>query len=77
MFNGFGCLVASVIEGLKDGPGGVYLYSESEYGGVGEEYLYEVVELENGCNVFVTSIYGNDEFVPVEDVLEAEERNNQ
>ena len=72
VFNGFGCLVASVIEGLKDGPGNVYLYSESEYGGVGEEYLYEVVELENGCNVFVTSIYGNDEFVPVEDVLEAE-----
>ena len=77
IFNGFGCLVASVIEGLKDGPGGVYLYSESEYGGVGEEYLYEVVESENGCQVLVTSIYGNDSFEPVEDVLEAEERNNQ
>jgi len=71
--NGFGCLVASVIKGLKDGPGGVYLYSESEYGGVGEEYLYEVVEdSKNGCQVLVSSIYGNDEFVPVEDVLKTE-----
>jgi len=77
VFNGFGCLAASVIEGLKDGPGGVYLYSEGEYGGVGEEYLYEVVESENGCQVLVTSIHGNDSFEPVEDVLEAEERNNQ
>ena len=71
-FNGFGCLVASVIEGLKDRPGNVYLYSESEYGGVGEEYLYEVVESENGCQVLVTSIHGSDSFVPVEDVLETE-----
>lgn len=71
-FNGFGCLVASVIEGLKDRPGNVYLYSESEYGGVGEEYLYEVVESENGCQVLVTSIHGNDSFVPVEDILETE-----
>ena len=70
VFNGFGCLAASVIEGLKDGPGNVYLYSEGEYGEVGEEYLYEVIELENGCNVFVKSIHGNDEFEPVEDVLD-------
>ena len=73
MFNGFGCLVASVIEGLKDRAGGVYLYGEDEYCGVGEEYLYEVVEdSKNGCQVLVTSIHGNDPFVPVEDVLETE-----
>ena len=77
VFNGFGCLAASVIEGLKGGKqGNVYLYSESEYGNAGEEYLYEVVELENGCNVFVKSLHADigtgDEFVPVEDVLEAE-----
>ena len=77
VFNGFGCLAASVIEGLKGGkPGNVYLYSESEYGNAGEEYLYEVVELENGCNVFVKSLHADigtgDEFVPVEDVLEVE-----
>jgi len=73
--NGFGCLVASVIKGLKDGPGGVYLYSESEYGGVGEEYLYEVVESDDGCQVLVSSIYGNDGFVPVEIVLETVKNN--
>ena len=28
VFNGFGCLVASVIERLKDRAGGVYLYGE-------------------------------------------------
>ena len=75
VFNGFGCLAASVIEGLKDGPGGVYLYSEDEYGNVGEEYLYEVVEVDDGCQVLVSSIYGNDEFVPVEIVLDTVKNN--
>jgi hypothetical protein len=77
VFNGFGCLVASVIEGLKDRAGGVYLYGEDEYGGVGEEYLYEVVESKNGCQVLVKSLHSMEamvdgEFVPVEDVLELE-----
>ena len=75
VFNGFGCLVASVIEGIKDRAGGVYLYGEDEYGGVGEEYLYEVVESKDGCQVLVKTIlpFGVDgEFVPVEDVLETE-----
>ena len=77
VFNGFGCLVASVIEGLKGGqPGNVYLYSESDYGNAGEEYLYEVVESENGCQVLVKSLHADigtgDVFVPVEDVLETE-----
>ena len=77
MFNGFGCLAASVIEGLKGGqPGNVYLYSESDYGNAGEEYLYEVVESEDGCQVLVKSLHADigtgDVFVPVEDVLEAE-----
>jgi len=75
IFNGFGCLVASVIEGLKGGkPGNVYLYSESEYGYAGEEYLYEVVDLENGPQVFVKSIDDTDldEFVPVKDILESQ-----
>ena len=71
--NGFGCLVASVIKGLKDGPGGVYLYSESDYGNAGEEYLYEVVESEDGCQVLVKSLHADigtgDVFVPVKDVV--------
>ena len=79
VFNGFGCLTASVIEGLKEGPGGVYLYPEDEYGNVCEDYLYVVVELENGCNVFVmnrrrpvdmSTASTGAEFVPVEDILE-------
>jgi len=73
VFNGFGCLAAYVIKGLKDGPGNVYLYSESDYGNVGEEYLYEVVDLENGPQVFVKSLHADigtgDVFVPVKDVV--------
>ena len=77
VFNGFGCLVASVIEGLKIGQtGNAYLYSESDYGNAGEEYLYEVVESEDGCQVLVKSLHADigtgDVFVPVEDVLETE-----
>jgi hypothetical protein len=77
VFNGFGCLAASVIEGLKDRPGNVYLYSESDYGNAGEEYLYEVVESEDGCQVLVKSLHSMEamvdgEFVPVEDILETE-----
>ena len=74
VFNGFGCLVASVIEGLKGGqPGNAYLYSESDYGNAGEEYLYEVVESEDGCQVLVKSLHADigtgDVFVPVKDVV--------
>ena len=73
VFNGFGCLAAYVIKGLKDGPGNVYLYSESDYGNAGEEYLYEVVDLENGPQVFVKSLHADigtgDVFVPVKDVV--------
>jgi len=73
VFNGFGCLAAYVIKGLKDGPGNVYLYSESDYGNVGEEYLYEVVESKDGCQVLVKSLHADigtgDVFVPVKDVV--------
>ena len=73
VFNGFGCLAAYVIKGLKDGPGNVYLYSESDYGNAGEEYLYEVVESEDGCQVLVKSLHADigtgDVFVPVKDVV--------
>ena len=73
VFNGFGCLAAYVIKGLKDGPGNVYLYSESDYGNAGEEYLYEVVESKDGCQVLVKSLHADigtgDVFVPVKDVV--------
>ena len=79
LFNGFGCLVASVIGGLKgDQPGNVYIYSEDDYGNAGEEYLYEVVESKNGCQVLVKSLHSMEamvdgEFVPVEDVLDKDD----
>ena len=53
-FNGMGCLVASVVAMLKTAPGNVYLYSEKDFGNVGEDYLYEVVEYDNGDGVFIT-----------------------
>lgn len=69
VFNGMGCLVTSVIAKLKDQPGGVYMYPESDYGECGEDYLYEVVENEegNGVHVYVVNMNGGSEFV--EDVL--------
>ena len=58
----------------------MYLYGEDEYGGVGEEYLYEVVESKNGCQVLVKSLHSMEamvdgDFMPVEDVLELENNN--
>ena len=53
-FNGMGCLVASVVAILKTAPGNVYLYSEKDFGNVGEDYLYEVAEHNDGNGVFIT-----------------------
>lgn len=53
VFNGMGCLVASVIAKLKDQPGSVYLYTEADWGDCGEDYLYEVVENSEGTGVEV------------------------
>lgn len=53
VFNGMGCLVASVIAKLKDQPGSVYLYTEADWGNCGEDYLYEVVENSEGTGVGV------------------------
>ena len=53
-FNGMGCLVASVVAMLKTAPGNVYLYSEKDFGNVGEDYLYEVAEHNDGNGVFIT-----------------------
>jgi hypothetical protein len=53
-FNGMGCLVASVVAMLKTTPGNVYLYPEKNFGNVGEDYLYEVAEYDEGGGVFIT-----------------------
>ena len=69
-FNGMGCLVASVIAKLKTEVGNVYLYTEDDFGGCGEEYLYEVIENSEGtgAKVFVKNMEGEWEFV--KDILE-------
>ncbi len=70
VFNGMGCLVASVIAKLKSGPGGVFIYTEKDFGNCGEDYLYEVIENSEGTGVkvFVQNPDGELEFV--EEVLE-------
>ena len=56
-FNGFGCLVASVVAELKTTPGNVYLYTEKDFGNVYEDFVYDVVENAegNGVHVFVSN----------------------
>jgi len=70
VFNGMGCLVASVIAKLKDQPGMVYLHTEDDFGDCGEDYLYEVIENSEGTGVkvFVQNLDGELEFV--EEILE-------
>lgn len=70
VFNGMGCLVASVIAELKKAPGMVYLYTEDRFGNCGEDYLYEVIENSEGTGVkvFVQNLDGELEFV--EEILE-------
>lgn len=65
VFNGMGCLVASVVVKLKTEPGSVYMYPEGDYGKCGENYLYEVIENSegNGVEVFVMNQNGEWEFV--------------
>ena len=65
MFNGMGCLVASVIAKLKDQPGDVYLCPEVDYGNCGEDYLYEVIENNEGTGavVFIKNMDGEWDFL--------------
>ena len=41
-FNGAGCLFASIIALLKQGPGDVYVTSLDSVGSAGEEYIYTI-----------------------------------
>jgi len=71
-FNGFADLACSIVSELKDGTGGggVYLYTEDDYGQCGEDYLYEVIENSDGtgAKVFIQNMEG--EWELVEEVLE-------
>ena len=53
-FNGFGCLVASVVSLLKDQPGDVYLYTEDDFGKCGEDFLYTVTKTHDSNVVKIT-----------------------
>jgi len=67
VFNGVGCMVATVIAGLKTDIGNVYLYTENDFGNCGEDYLYEVIVEDGRPKVLVQNIDGDWEFV--EDIL--------
>jgi len=69
-FNGFGCLVASVVAELKTTPGNVYLYTEREFGNVFEDYVYDVVQndTEDGVHIFVSDD-GGEVWHNLDDVL--------
>ena len=42
VFNGAGCLFASIVSILKEKPGDVYMTSIDSVGRSGEEYIYEI-----------------------------------
>lgn len=42
VFNGAGCLFATMIAKLKENPGDVYITSLDSVGNNGEEYIYEI-----------------------------------
>lgn len=43
LFNGAGCLAAQLVEKMKDGPGGAYIYPIQHRGKCGEEYVYDII----------------------------------
>ena len=44
VFNGYGCMFATIIAKMKDEPGDVYICKVSDVGHQDEDYLYEVNE---------------------------------
>jgi len=68
-FNGFPDLASSIVFKLKEnlGNGRVYLHTEDDYGQCGEDFLYEVIEGDNGGPlVLVETEYGTES---VSDIL--------
>lgn len=43
VFNGAGCLAAQLVDRLKEGPGGAYIYPINHRGLCGEDYVYDIV----------------------------------
>lgn len=73
-FNGFPDLASSIVFKLKENSGRVYLHTEDDYGKYGEEFLYEVIEGDNGDPlVLVETEYGTES---VRDVLNENKEQN-
>lgn len=49
VFNGAGCLFASIISILKEAPGDVYITNLDKVGKSGEEFIYEIDVVDNNA----------------------------
>ena len=74
IFNGMGCLAASLVAHLKDGPGNVYIEPRESHGWIDYEYYIWGYE---GKTIYI-SIFSNDECIFVgepEDLLDKYDKN--
>jgi len=74
IFNGMGCLAASLVAKLKDGPGNVYIESRESHSWI--DYYYYIWG-DEGKSVYI-SIFSNDECIFVgepEDLLDKYDSN--
>ena len=74
IFNGMGCLAASLVAHLKDGPGNVYIEPRESHGWIDYEYYIWGCE---GKTIYI-SIFSNDECIFVgepEDLLDKYDKN--
>ena len=51
VFNGAGCMFASIIAKLKTQPGDVYITSLDDVGKSGEDYIYEIDVVDSEANL--------------------------
>jgi hypothetical protein len=59
VFNGAGCLAAQLISKFKDGPGGTYVHNLESRGECWEDYLYDIIVMEDRTIEYVC--YNNNE----------------
>jgi hypothetical protein len=74
IFNGMGCLAASLVAHLKDGPGNVYIEPRESHGWIDYEYYIWGYE---GKTIYI-SIFSDDECIFVgepEDLLDRYDKN--
>ena len=66
IFNGMGCLAASIVAELKDGPGNVYIEPRESHGWIDYQYY---IWGDEGKTIYI-SIFSNDECIFVGDSAE-------